>query len=113
MPAARELFPSSLEPFSDALTIIDANAAECVPSSSTNLCDDEAAEVAKLEALAESLLLQVAERDVELDDLRLQHKHGSAGDARVVRANEAWLGAPRWMHAGVYVAIFIGLILMR
>ena len=67
-----------------------------------------------LETLAESLLLQVAERDVEIEAQAERHAH-ELTERKWLAATpmeRAWLGLPWWVHAMVATTIFFGIVLV-
>ena len=71
--------------------------------------------VTTLEALAEQLLRQVAERDVELDEQAERHVEelSRARTEAASAAERAWQAAPAWLRVSLCSAIFVGIALMR
>lgn len=76
--------------------------------------DDDDLPKSPADELAESLLLQVAEQEVELDELREQHRQSRRNLSRIVTATEqAWREAPSWLRTSVCLSLFLGLVLMQ
>ena len=85
------------------------------PSPRSLLNDGDAAEVRQLQELAESLLLQLAERDVQLDTQAEHHACALARRAQLEAspAERAWRGAPAWLRVCACSAVFAGVLLIR
>ena len=74
--------------------------------------DAQLSNLKSLEDLTERLLVQVAERDVDLDTQAEKH----AEDLKVLgvtRADIAWRAAPPWVRVLTCVSILLGVLCMR
>lgn len=78
---------------------------EAAASSGEAATSSDIDEVSKLEALADDLLRQVAERDVELEQLQEELEATSASTG-VPYADPLWLKqAPKWLRALAFAGI--------
>ena len=76
--------------------------------------DADVDELRKLKALTESLLRDVAERDVDLDEQEERHaKELLRHSHSITPADRAWLAMPMWMHGIVHTILFLCMLQMR
>ena len=76
--------------------------------------DADVDELHKLKALTESLLRDVAERDVDLDEQEERHaKELERQSHSITPADRAWLAMPMWMHGIVHAILFLCVLQMR
>jgi type VI protein secretion system component VasF len=77
------------------------------------VADDDMETLRKLEGLTETLLREVAERDVEIELQAERHVHELHEAGASSRSERAWLSMPVWVRALVGLALGASVFLVR